>query len=45
MAVSVAMDFLATEWRSPALSSQLDTLSDLGDPARRLEEIYACLAR
>lgn len=45
MAVSVAMDFLATEWRSPVLSRQLDSLHDLGAPARRLEEIYRCLTR
>ncbi len=43
MAVSVAMDFLATEWRSPALSRQVDAIDGLGAPARRMEEIYALL--
>lgn len=43
MALSVAMDFLACEWRSPALARQVDSLTDLGSPARRLEEIYAGL--
>lgn len=45
MAVSVAMHFLATEWRSSVLFRQLDTLGNLGAPARRLEEIYACLTQ
>ena len=45
MALSVAMDFLALEWRSMALASQVDALTDLGAPARRIDEIYALLAR
>jgi hypothetical protein len=45
MALSVAMDFLANEWRSAALADQVDALTDLGPPARRIEEIYRLLAR
>jgi hypothetical protein len=45
MALSVAMDFLANEWRSAALADQVDALTDLGPPARRFEEIYRLLAR
>jgi hypothetical protein len=45
MALSVAMDFLASEWRSAALAGQVDALTDLGAPARRIEEIYRLLAR
>jgi hypothetical protein len=43
MALSVAMDFLASEWRSATLAGQVDALTDLGPPARRIEEIYALL--
>lgn len=45
MALSVAMEFLAFEWRSIALANQVDALTDLGAPARRIDEIYALLAR
>jgi hypothetical protein len=44
MSLTVAMDFLAHEWRSPALARQLDGLTDLGAPARRLDEICTGLA-
>ncbi|HYP46050.1 MAG TPA: hypothetical protein VEQ66_12725 [Propionibacteriaceae bacterium] len=44
MALSVAMEFLAQEWRSPVLARQLDELTDLGAPARRLDEIHRLLA-
>lgn len=43
MALSVAMDFLASEWRSAALAGQVESLTDLGPPARRIEEIYRLL--
>ncbi len=43
MALSVAMDFLALEWRSAALAGQVEALTDLGPPARRIEEIYRML--
>ena len=44
MALSVAMEFLAQEGRSPAMAAQLDALTDLGPPARRLDEIHRLLA-
>lgn len=43
MALAVAMDFLADEWRSPAMARHVDELTDLGPPARRLDEICAQL--
>lgn len=45
MALSVAMDFLAHEWRSTVLAGQLDALDDLGAPARRMDEICSRLTR
>jgi hypothetical protein len=44
MLLSIAMDLLAFEWRSERLSRQLDALDGMGEPAVRLEEIYADLA-
>lgn len=43
MALSVAMEFLADEWRSAAMKRHVDELTDLGGPARRLDEICALL--
>jgi hypothetical protein len=43
MALSVAMEFVALEWRSAAMARQIDALTDLGPPARRLDEICALL--
>lgn len=43
MALSVAMEFVAHEWRSAAIARHLDELTDLGPPARRLDEICALL--
>ena len=45
LALSVAMEFLALEWRSPAVAGQLDKLADLGKPGQRLDEIYALLTK
>ena len=45
LALSVAMEFLALEWRSPAVADQLDKLADLGKPGQRLDEIRDLLAR
>ena len=42
--LSIAMDLLAFEWRSEQLGRQLDALDGMGEPAVRLEEIYAELA-
>lgn len=39
--LTMALDLLAMEWRSEALSRQLDALDGLGAPARWLEEVYA----
>ena len=44
LALTVALDLLACEWRSPKLTRQIDALHGLGEPARRLEEIYSELA-
>jgi hypothetical protein len=44
MLLSIAMDLLAFEWRSERLGQQLDALDGMGEPAARLEEIYAELA-
>lgn len=44
MALSVAMDLAACEWRSARLAAQVDALDGLGAPARRLDELYAELA-
>ena len=44
LAVWVAMDLLACEWRSERIASQLDALDGLGTPAVQLDQIYAELA-
>ena len=44
LAVSVAMDLLAYEWRSERIASQLDALDGLGNPAVQLDQLYAELA-
>lgn len=43
MLVSLAMDLLAYEWRSPALAAQVDALDGMGTPAQELEQIHAAL--
>ena len=44
LAVSVAMDLLACEWRTERIASQLDALDGLGTPAVQLDQLYAELA-
>ena len=44
LAVWVAMDLLAYEWRSERIACQLDALDGLGNPAVQLEQLYAELA-
>jgi hypothetical protein len=44
LAVWVALDLLAYEWRSERIASQLDALDGLGAPAVQLDELYAELA-
>ncbi len=44
LAVWVALDLLACEWRSEKIGRQLDALDGLGEPAAQLEELYAELA-
>jgi hypothetical protein len=44
LAVWVAMDLLACEWRSERIASQLDALDGLGTPAVQLDRLYAELA-
>jgi hypothetical protein len=44
LAVWVAMDLLAYEWRSERIASQLDALDGLGTPAVQLDQLYAELA-
>ncbi len=44
LAVWVALDLLACEWRSEKISRQLDALNGLGEPAAHLEQLYAELA-
>lgn len=43
MLVTLAMDLLAYEWRSPAVAAQVDALDGMGTPARELEQIHAAL--
>jgi hypothetical protein len=43
--VSTALDLLAYEWRSERVSRTVETLNGLGEPGRRLDEVYAELAR
>jgi hypothetical protein len=44
LAVWVALDLLAYEWRSEKIGRQLDTLDGLGEPAAHLDRLYAELA-
>jgi hypothetical protein len=44
LAVWVALDLLAYEWRSERIACQLDALDGLGSPAVQLEQLYAELA-
>ena len=44
LAVWVALDLLACEWRSERIARQLDALDGLGEPAIHLDQLYADLA-
>ena len=44
LAVWVALDLLAYEWRSEKIARQLDALDGLGAPAVQLDQLYAELA-
>jgi hypothetical protein len=44
LAVWVALDLLACEWRSERIARQLDALDGLGEPAVELDQLYAQLA-
>jgi hypothetical protein len=44
LAVWVALDLLAYEWRSDRIAQQLDALDGLGEPAAQLDQLYAELA-
>jgi hypothetical protein len=44
LAVWVALDLLACEWRSEKIGRQLDALNGLGEPAAQLDRLYAELA-
>jgi hypothetical protein len=44
LAVWVALDLLAYEWRSEKIGRQLDALDGLGSPAVQLDQLYAELA-
>jgi hypothetical protein len=45
LAVWVALDLLACEWRSERIARQLDALDGLGEPAIHLDQLYADLAQ
>ena len=45
MLVATAMDLLAYEWRSERVARSVETVDGFGDPGRRLDEVYAELAR
>jgi hypothetical protein len=45
LAVWVALDLLACEWRSERIGRQLDALDGLGEPAVELDQLYAQLAQ
>ena len=45
LAVWVALDLLACEWRSEKIGRQLDALDGLGAPAVQLDELYTELAQ
>jgi hypothetical protein len=42
--LSSSLDMLAVDWRSERLVQELERITGLGAPARRLDEIYAQLA-
>jgi|GEM_PF-2039174 hypothetical protein len=44
LAVWVALDLLAYEWRSERIACQLDALDGLGEPAAQLDQLYTTLA-
>ena len=44
LAVWVALDLLACEWRSEKIAFQLDALDGLGEPATHLDQLYTALA-
>jgi hypothetical protein len=44
LAVWVALDLLAYEWRSERIARQLDALDGLGHPAVQLDQLYAELS-
>jgi hypothetical protein len=44
LAVWVALDLLAYEWRSERIAHQLDALDGLGEPATQLDQLYTLLA-
>jgi hypothetical protein len=44
LAVWVALDLLACEWRSEKIGRQLDALDGLGEPAAQLDQLYTELA-
>jgi hypothetical protein len=44
LAVWVALDLLAYEWRSERIARQVDALDGLGAPAVQLDQLYAELA-
>lgn len=45
MLVATALDLLAYEWRSERVARSVETVDGFGDPGRRLDEVYAELAR
>lgn len=45
LAVWVALDLLACEWRSERIARQLDALDGLGEPAVELDQLYSQLAQ
>ncbi len=44
LAVWVALDLLAYEWRSERIARQLDAIDGLGAPAAQLDQLYTELA-
>ncbi len=45
MLVATSLDLLAYEWRSERVARSVETMEGFGDPGRRLDEVYAELAR
>jgi len=39
--ITYALELLAMDWRSPAIVAQLERLDGLGEPAERLDALYA----